>query len=66
MFTLYYKFKNNESGTSIEFSDMEGVKEFLDEDLNISDISDIDEDVLRIKGIDEFVLLDGDVEVLYY
>ena len=66
MFTLYYKFKNNESGTSIEFSDMEDVKEFLDEDLNISDISDIDEDVLRIKGIDEFVLLDGDVEVLYY
>ena len=56
MFTLSYKFKNNSNSTTIEFSDMEEVKEFLDEDFNISDISDIDK-VKLLQVISEYMYL---------
>jgi len=66
MFTVSYKYKVNEKGMIVEFSDMDGVLEFLEEDFGITDLSDIDRELLDSKGLEELVILDNDVELVYF
>jgi hypothetical protein len=66
MLTVNYKLKVSEFGVNIVLSDMDDVLEFLEEDFGITDLSDINRELLDSKGIDELVILDNDVELVSF
>jgi hypothetical protein len=56
----------NENGTVVEFVDMEDMLEFLEEDFGITDLSVVNRKLLDSKGIEELVILDNGVELVYF
>lgn len=66
MISVSYKYKVNENGSVVEFVDMEDMLEFLEEDFGITDLSVVNRKLLDSKGIEELVILDNGVELVYF